>query len=59
VIFHPSSYGYRPGRSAHQAISKAQLLFAATSVTVVDYGTCPNASTRLDHDLILRQFGVR
>jgi len=23
--FHPSSYGYRPGRSAHQAISKAQL----------------------------------
>jgi len=24
VNFHPVSYGYRPGRSAHQAISKAQ-----------------------------------
>ncbi len=23
--FHPSSYGYRPGRSAHQAIAKASL----------------------------------
>ena len=23
--FHPSSYGYRPGRSAHQAIAKAIL----------------------------------
>src|SRR6266568_2745692 len=23
--FHPSSYGYRPGRSAHQAIAKATL----------------------------------
>jgi len=23
--FHPSSYGYRPGHSAHQAIAKAEL----------------------------------
>ena len=24
-VFHPDSYGYRPGKSAHQAVAKARL----------------------------------
>jgi len=49
--FHPSSYGYRPGRSAHQAISKAaNCSFAATSVHwVVDMDLSKCFDT-LDHD---------
>ena len=54
--FHPSSYGYRPGRSAHQAISKAQLFIRRYQrhwVVDMDLSKCFDT---LDHDLILRQF---
>jgi len=56
---HPSSYGLRPGRSAIRRISKSRnCSFAATSVHWVCIWTCQNASTRWDHDLILRSSGV-
>lgn len=54
--FHPSSYGYRPKRSAHQAISKAQLFirrYQRQWAVDMDLSKCFDT---LDHDLILRQF---
>ncbi|MGB5597321.1 MAG: group II intron reverse transcriptase/maturase [Thiothrix litoralis] len=53
--FHPSSYGYRPGRSAHQAISKAQLFirrYQREWVVDMDLSKCFDT---LNHDLILQQ----
>lgn len=57
--FHPSSYGYRPGRSAHQAISKAQLFirhYQRQWAVDMDLSKCFDT---LDHDLIIRQFRRR
>jgi retron-type reverse transcriptase len=36
ATFSPSSYGLRPGRSAHQAVARAQQLIAAGWRSVVD-----------------------
>lgn len=52
--FHPSSYGYRPGRSCHQAISKATMFirkYDLKYVTDMDLSKCFDT---LDHDLILK-----
>ena len=51
--FHPSSYGYRPGRSAHDAIAKAELFirrYNLRHVVDMDLSRCFDT---LDHDLIL------
>lgn len=51
--FHPSSYGYRPGRSAHDAINKATMFirdYGRRHVVDMDLSKCFD---RLDHDLIL------
>ena len=55
--FHPSSYGYRPGRSCHDAIGKATLFirdYRRQWVVDMDLSKCFD---RLDHELILA--GVR
>lgn len=55
--FHPSSYGYRKGRSGHQAIAKASLFIHRYNrqwVVDMDLSKCFD---RLDHELILA--GVR
>lgn len=52
--FHPSSYGYRPGRSCHQAISKATLFvrkYELQYVVDMDLSKCFDT---LDHDLIIK-----
>lgn len=52
--FHPSSYGYRPGRSAHQAIAKAQLFIRKYErhwVVGMDLSKCFDM---LDHGIIIR-----
>ena len=52
--FHPSSYGYRPGRSCHQAITKATRFIRQYNrrwVVDMDLSKCFD---RLDHDLILQ-----
>jgi len=52
--FHPSSYGYRPGRSCHQAISKASLFmrkYELDHVVDMDLSCCFDT---LNHDLILK-----
>lgn len=57
--FHPSSYGYRPGRSCHQAIAKASLFirrYRRRWVVDMDLSKCFDT---LDHDLIIRQFRQR
>ena len=54
--FHPSSYGYRPGRSCHQAIAKASLFirrYRRRWVVDMDLSQCFDT---LNHDLIIQQF---
>jgi RNA-directed DNA polymerase len=51
--FHPSSYGYRPGRSCQQAVAKATLFIRQHHrrwVVDMDLSKCFD---RLDHDLIV------
>lgn len=55
VDMHPSSYGYRPGRSCHHAISKAQLFirrYERQWVVDMDLSKCFDT---LDHDIIIEQ----
>lgn len=57
--FHPSSYGYRPGRDCHQAIAKATLFirrYLRKWVVDMDLSKCFDT---LNHDLILRAFRRR
>ena len=57
--FHPSSYGYRPGRSCHQAISKATMFirdYERKWVVDMDLSRCFDT---LDHELILSSFSNR
>jgi len=52
--FHPSSYGYRPGRSCGQAVSKATRFirnYDLCHVVDMDLSKCFDT---LDHDLIIR-----
>lgn len=51
--FHPSSYGYRPGRSCQQAVAKATMFvrhYKLEHVVDMDLSKCFD---RLDHDLIV------
>ena len=51
--FHPSSYGYRPGRSCQQAVAKATMFvrqYRLVHVVDMDLSKCFD---RLDHDLIV------
>ncbi len=57
--FHPSSYGYRPGRSAHQAIAKASLFirrYQRRWVVDMDLSKCFDT---LDHDQIIQSIRRR
>ncbi|UZJ42848.1 group II intron reverse transcriptase/maturase [Marinimicrobium sp. C6131] len=57
--FHPSSYGYRPGRRAHHAIGKAELFvrrYRREWVVDMDLSKCFDT---LNHDLIIRRFRRR
>lgn len=57
--FHPSSYGYRPGRSAHDAIDKSTLFirrYGRRHVVDMDLSKCFD---RLDHGLILQSLRRR
>lgn len=57
--FHPSSYGYRPGRSCHQAIEKASLFirkYERQWVVDMDLSKCFDT---LDHEIIITAFRKR
>lgn len=51
--FHPSSYGYRPGRSQHEAVAKAERFmnrYGLTEVVDMDLSKCFDT---LDHEIIM------
>ena len=57
--FHPSSYGYRPGHSCHQAITKATMFmreYGRKWVVDMDLSKCFDT---LNHDLILSSVSKR
>jgi len=57
--FHPSSYGYRPGRNCHHAITKATMFmreYQRKWVVDMDLSKCFDT---LDHDLIITSFRRR
>ncbi len=57
--FHPSSYGYRPGMSAHKAIAKASLFirrYDRNWVVDMDLSKCFDT---LDHNLIIKSLRKR
>lgn len=57
--FHPSSYGYRPKRSAHHAIAKSERFachYGLEDVVDMDLSKCFDT---LDHDLIIASVGRR
>ena len=57
--FHPSSYGYRPGKSPQQAVAKAERFmnkFGLRHVVDMDLSKCFDT---LDHELILKAVNRR
>jgi len=57
--FHPSSYGYRPKRSCHDAISKATVFirqYGRRWVVDMDLSKCFD---RLDHEIIIKSVRCR
>lgn len=59
VQFHPSSFGYRPKRSCHDAINKATMFirrYGLQHVVDMDLSKCFD---KLDHELILRSVRKR
>ncbi len=57
--FHPSSYGYRPGRSPQQAIAKAERFMNKYELPYVVDMDLSKCFDRLDHELILKSINVR
>jgi RNA-directed DNA polymerase len=57
--FHPSSYGYRPKRSAHNAISKASLFIRKYDMKWVVDMDLSKCFDMLNHDLIIQSFKKR
>lgn len=59
VTFHPSSYGYRPNHSQHQAVAKAERFmnrYELTHVVDMDLSKCFDT---LDHEIMMRAVSER
>jgi group II intron reverse transcriptase/maturase len=54
--FHPNSYGFRPGRSAHQAVAAAQGYVRAGKNWVVDMDIT-KFFDRVNHDILMQRIG--
>lgn len=52
--FHPSSYGYRPGRSCHKALSKASMFIRKYDLRYAVDMDLSKCFDTLDHNLILQ-----
>ena len=57
--FHPSSFGYRPKRSCHDAINKATMFMRRYSLNHVVDMDLSKCFDRLDHGLILKSLRKR
>ncbi len=57
--FHPSSYGYRPGRSCHQAIAKATLFIRRCELQWVADMDLSKCFDTLDHGIIIKSIRKR
>lgn len=55
-LFHASSYGFRPGRSAHDAVRAAQELVAAGKDWVVDMDIT-KFFDHVNHDILMHRLG--
>lgn len=53
--FHPHSYGYRPGRSCHAAVAKADSLMKDEGLEYVVDMDLSKCFDRLNHELILQE----
>jgi group II intron reverse transcriptase/maturase len=58
-FFHPSSYGYRKGRSCHCAIGKASDFIGKYNLTWVVEMDLRKCFDTLDHDLIIKRLRTR
>ena len=56
--FHPSSFGYRPGRSAHQAVERARRLIADGAAWCVDFDL-DSFFDRVQHDALVARVARR
>jgi group II intron reverse transcriptase/maturase len=54
--FHPNSYGFRPGKSAHQAVAAAQGYVRAGKTWVVDMDIT-KFFDRVNHDILMTRIG--
>jgi RNA-directed DNA polymerase len=52
TTFSETSFGFRPGRSAHQAVERAQAYIASGCAVVVDIGL-ENFFDRVNHDILM------
>jgi len=55
-LFHPNSYGFRPGRSAHDAVRAAQSLMQAGKDWVVDMDIT-KFFDHVNHDILMHRLG--
>ena len=55
-LFHASSYGFRPGRSAHEAVRAAQVLVAEGKDWVVDMDIT-KFFDHVNHDILMHRLG--
>ena len=56
--FHPHSFGYRPGRSAHQAVERARRFIADGAVWCVDFDL-DSFFDRVQHDALVARVARR
>jgi retron-type reverse transcriptase len=56
--FSPNSYGFRPGRSQHQAVEAAQQFVNSGNPYVVDIDLS-NFFDRIHHDLLIARMGQK
>lgn len=59
ATFHPSSYGYRPNRSQHQAVAKAERFmnkYSLTHVVDMDLSKCFDT---LDHEIMMKSISEK
>lgn len=57
--FHPSSYGYRPGRGCHDAIAKASLFMRKYELKWVVDMDLSKCFDRLQHDFLIKRLRKR